>query len=462
MLRPTSGSLLASALALMLLAVVATSARAGTYEVPVCDAAPDNANNSWTSSNSSDFNTSQSCPSDDNPFKGIRVTTTRSGSSPAGHEGRWTFAAPAGTTLKSIDYELAGRDKDNVEVYLRTNRQTLFSASNDGSGQFLTDSKRGVGLAGGTTSVFIQSICDTSARCDYGTEYGDISLYEAVVEVEDETDPGLNVKGGSLARSASPVQKDIADVVFDATDNTGIKSARLLVDGNEVDADTYPYDETKAVPAENQADRRLVVDTRRLSEGPHTVQLIVVDSAGNEQSYEKSIVVDNEADQGRDGGGGRDSSDDRTSRGDGSGGGGGSGGDSGGDGGTSGGGSAGGATGPPVSNPAQPGVLGDRVTLTRSRRAVRNGQSISFGGRVVDGGVPSANTLVALQARVGRRWVTFAVVRTDKFGNYTSRYRFTRTRRSTRYQFRAHVDAQGTVATLDSAPQSVRVRPGRR
>jgi len=102
------------------------------------------------------------------------------------------------------------------------------------------------------------------------------------------------------------------------------------------------------------------------------------------------------------------------------------------------------------------------VTLTRSRRAVRNGQSITFGGRVVDGGVPSANVLVALQARVGRRWVTFAVVRTDRFGNYTSRYRFTRTRRSTRYRFRAHVDAQGTVGTLDSGPQSVRVRPGRR
>jgi len=443
-------------------AAAPSRAEAGSFKVPVCDAAPDNANNSWTSSLASDFNASESCPSSDNPFKGLRITTTRSGSSPGGSDGRWTFAAPPETTLKSIDYEVAGRDKDNVEVYLRTNRQTLFAAQNDGSGQFLTDSKSGVGLAGGTTSVFIQSICDTSARCDYGKEYGDISLYEAVVEVEDNTDPELKPKSGSLAAGANPVQQGIADVSFDATDNTGIKSARLLVDRDEVDSDTYPYDETKSVPAENQTDRRLVVDTRRLSEGPHTVQLIVVDSAGNEQSYEKSIVVDNEADQGRDGGGGRDSSDDRTSRGDGSGGGGGSGGDSGGDGGTSGGGSAGGATGPPVSNPAQPGVLGDRVTLTRSRRAVRNGQSISFGGRVVDGGVPSANTLVALQARVGRRWVTFAVVRTDKFGNYTSRYRFTRTRRSTRYQFRAHVDAQGTVATLDSAPQSVRVRPGRR
>jgi hypothetical protein len=189
---------------------------------------------------------------------------------------------------------------------------------------------------------------------------------------------------------------------------------------------------------------------------------VVVDSAGNEQSYEKSIVVDNEGDQGGDGGGGRDNGDDRGSRGGGSSGGGGSGGGSGGDGGASGGGSAGGGTGAPVANPAQSGVLGDRVTLTRSRRAVRNGQGITFGGRVVDGGVPSANTLVALQARVGRRWVTFAVVRTDPLGNYTSRYRFTRTRRSTRYRFRAHVDAQGTVGTLDSGPQSVRVRPGRR
>jgi len=439
-------------------AVAPAPASAGTYEVPVCDAAPDNENNSWGSSNSSDFNTSQSCPSEDNPSKGLRVTTSRSGSSPAGHDGRWTFAAPPDTTLKSIDYEVAGRDKDNVEVYLRTNQQTLFAASNDGSGEFQTASKSGVGLAGGTTSVFIQSICDTtSTRCDYGREYGDIALYEAVVEVEDNTDPELNAKGGSLARSTSPVQKGNADVVFDASDNTGIKSARLVVDGNELDSYSYPYDETKALPAGNRSDERLVLDTRRLSEGPHTVQLVVVDSGGNEQSYEKSIVVDNQPDQGD---GGDNDGDSRRDGGGGSGGGsngGGGSGASGGGGGSSGGldsngsGSGPGIVGPPVGL--------DTVSLATSRRLVRNGRSVLFTGRVLDGGRPAGNSLVAIQAKVGRKWVTFKIVRTDALGNFASRYRFKRTRRSTRYQFRAHVAAQGTLSTIDSLARYVRVSP---
>lgn len=78
---------------------------------------------------------------------------------------------------------------------------------------------------------------------------------------------------------------------------------------------------------------------------------------------------------------------------------------------------------------------------------------------MLDGGLPAANALVAIQARVGKKWVTFKIVRTDALGNFASRYRFKRTRGSKRFQFRAHVAAQGTLSTVDSLARFVRVSP---
>jgi hypothetical protein len=178
---------------------------------------------------------------------------------------------------------------------------------------------------------------------------------------------------------------------------------------------------------------------------------VVVDSAGNEQSHEKSIIVDNGTRQGGNGGGSEDADSPR--------GGSSGGGSGGGSGGSSGGGSSDTGGGPAI-GASPPGL--DSVSFATSRAVVRNGSSVLFTGQVLDGGLPAANALVAVQARVGRRWVTFKIVRTDAFGNFASRYRFKRTRRSTRYQFRAHVAAQATLTTVDSTPRIVTVSPRRR
>jgi len=286
----------------VLVGVGATPALAGTYEVPVCDAA-DGKNNSWTRwSNAGDYPTSQTCPSGGSDFKGLYVTSNSSKSGSRGGGSGWRFTAPEDATVKSIDFELSWRKKDDVDALLATDKGIVRFYGRTG-GNFSREGANGVGL-NDARYVQTQVSCGASSTCSFSQDFAALGLRGAVVEAEDDTNPELSAKGGSLAASASPVQEGIADVVFNATDNTGIKSARLLVDGDEVDFDPYSYDETRAVPAENRSDGRLVVDTRQLSEGPHTVHLVVVDSAGNEETYEKSIVVDNVADQG---GGGGDS-----------------------------------------------------------------------------------------------------------------------------------------------------------
>ena len=80
-----------------------------------------------------------------------------------------------------------------------------------------------------------------------------------------------------------------------------------------------------------------------------------------------------------------------------------------------------------------------RATLSASRKRARNGQAVTFGGRFLAPRRYRSGKLVELQARVGRRWRTFATARTDATGQYTVRYRFKSTTGRVTYRFRARL-----------------------
>ena len=101
----------------------------------------------------------------------------------------------------------------------------------------------------------------------------------------------------------------------------------------------------------------------------------------------------------------------------------------------------------------------------RARRArVRNRHSAVFRGRVA-GPLPPGGVLVALEAREPRRWVPVATtrrwVRTNAAGEFSLRYRFTRTFSPTTYRFRVVVgeDSAFQYTRGVSRTLSVRVRP---
>jgi hypothetical protein len=80
--------------------------------------------------------------------------------------------------------------------------------------------------------------------------------------------------------------------------------------------------------------------------------------------------------------------------------------------------------------------------LKVSRNRLRNGQAVRFSGRLLGSPIPSAGKLVALQAKVGRRWRTFATPRANAKGVFKHRYRFTATTGLRRYSFRAVVSRE--------------------
>lgn len=97
--------------------------------------------------------------------------------------------------------------------------------------------------------------------------------------------------------------------------------------------------------------------------------------------------------------------------------------------------------------------------LAASPRVVRNGDSVSFRGRVA-GAPAGSEKVVEMQVHQDGRWLTFATTRL-RGGRFAYRYRFTRTRARTRYVFRTVVrtDAGWPYETGSSNHVSVAVRP---
>ena len=99
--------------------------------------------------------------------------------------------------------------------------------------------------------------------------------------------------------------------------------------------------------------------------------------------------------------------------------------------------------------------------LSASPKQVRNGRSVRFTGRLRGGPYPSPGKLVDLQAKVGKHWRTFQIVRADRRGRFHYSYRFTRTFQRLTYRFRARVRAETSYPyqTGSSNQVKVKVRP---
>jgi len=95
--------------------------------------------------------------------------------------------------------------------------------------------------------------------------------------------------------------------------------------------------------------------------------------------------------------------------------------------------------------------------LSASRRRVRNGEAVRFKGRLLGKPIPKAGKVLALQAKVGRRWRTFATPRANAKGVFKHRYRFTSTTGVRRYAFRALVAREAAYPYERGTSKTVQV-----
>jgi hypothetical protein len=268
-----------------------------------CDAAPGFVNNSWRAEANHGWVVAfQACPSGDNKLLGLGARTGYpypSGSTvPTGTASRWIFDAPGGTSV--VGYRANGyfEQKHHRWQVGLSNGSTLV----DGCSwtPSATGGACGVQIyAGDYNPIPASSALYTEVFCAYGPcpvgsgWYGWASLTYVAVTVLDQTLPGIGNAGGDLWTDdwVSGTRR----VSFDASDNTGIKEVRALIDGQQVARDGRGCDPTlKTCP--NWPGAGLDVATGQgIADGVHDLTLEARDRGDNVAQASRKVRIDNTA-----------------------------------------------------------------------------------------------------------------------------------------------------------------------
>ena len=369
------------------------AARAGAFEVVACDYAPGGSNNSWRL-HTVGMAVIAACPSGNVDRRGLVTRSPLGGITAPFSVASFTFDAPPGTSLTQMRATLAGhrsrstgwgagvRTPDNTAGRYRVGINSGTGGPDESFGGGPRGGAATIGL-GGSGQVSFETLCG-GAACDSSTTSASMRVYGAAVTVNDPIGPTVGPTGGTIG--SRPVQRGAATISFGASDNVGIHASRLTIDGGLRSANdqSYPCDYTRQVPCANQPALTQAFDTRGLSDAAHTATVTVVDAGGNESSFTREFQVDNR---------------------------------------------------PRLAD-------GAKITLGVGPKKIRNGQRAGFRGRVTGGGEPVPDVIVALEARVGRRWVNFRTLRSGPEGIFETLYRFTRTYRTRTYRFRARIVSQ--------------------
>lgn len=307
-----------AAAAAWLAAVAPRTAAAGTYTVDACQAAPDGQNHSWTASNTDPYHLrvrTDCAPSGGGlMFSGgdARASMPRIGA-----ELRWTFTAPAGTTVSAIDYRrwFGKIDDDGWRVELidadgmvvagekvcdRMHPSWWCAVGSRGTApcdwpwncNHSAGPQRRVITGLDTSALALRALCvgaPPAIVCGGTSDvYGHI--FAASVTLTDASMPSVPFVTGQLAREdVTHAGRETATI--DARDNSGIRTVRVYVDGRLASSVALPCDRTRKVPCANAKAASISVDTTELDDGPHEMQFAAVDAAGNERRTEAQRLL---------------------------------------------------------------------------------------------------------------------------------------------------------------------------
>src|SRR5438270_434136 len=285
---------------------IAGRARAGTYEVVACDAAPGGVNNSWTGSASPTMAARETCPTRNRASGGMRVPNRgNAGTAPLFANATMAFDAPAGASIERLSAQYSIHREDRAWRMGFFTDSTMLSGCRPNDAHALcevTSSWPGFGvswnLAPGVRRVSIQATCEAAIGCSTKpsdstlAERVGVHLFSATVRVRDDTPPPIwDVSDGPLTNGAW--QRGAQYVGYAASDNVGIRATHLYVDGVSRGDLERPCDYTRRVPCSDLTYSRYTVETQALRDGPHELRLDAVDAAGNVGSYRSGFRSDN-------------------------------------------------------------------------------------------------------------------------------------------------------------------------
>jgi hypothetical protein len=288
--------------------LMSAPAKGGTYDVVACKGGPDN---SWAPAADPGMAAYDLCPnSPNNMISGI-IARASVGSGAVGYlQGAYQiFAAPGGASLAGMGFDVAIA---RWETFWTVGFVAFDGNFNQGSLPWgCYAGAAGCGIVphwftgpywidlGGHSQVRIESRCVNAGGCtlastgQYPYTRATIAIANVTVRVQDYTPPSLSWTGGGLLSDGWV--KGVQGVIFDASDNVGIRETHLYVDGNEVGARGKPCDYTLRVPCPQGGDSYGLDTATIRPDGTHTLAALVVDTAGNASQISHTIRVDNRA-----------------------------------------------------------------------------------------------------------------------------------------------------------------------
>jgi len=299
--RSISHAVKAFAVAGLLAVIVAfapSSAKAGVYTVPFCDRSSTGATSAWTHTitggGSPNFWWSNTCGA----HQGTMYSRFEVWTIPAGASDDWTFNAPDGTYVSQLDmYQYAmpraSGALDAIYSWQQDGSRSVVAAQTPGG--ILGDGSYTFPLSGSKVVKLRKSLlCQDIANCagkDGNNNYGNEDYWHgATVYLVDPSLPTFtDVSGGGwTAEPADGTQT----INYSAADTgAGVKEARFYLDGvlqSTVSADCAAE---QLVPCPATADGKFTLDTTKLSEGQHALELRLDDYSSNEQTKQLTITV---------------------------------------------------------------------------------------------------------------------------------------------------------------------------
>lgn len=301
-------ALLAVGMLLAAGAIATGTAFAGSYQVPACAGPTPLVNNSWVpfNNNPTYMETSANCGSaivtGGSPSTSglaaadvLRLSTNV----PAGATAGWKVSAPAGDTISAISMnrDLYRQAEGWVPQIVEADGNPLpgETCSSNGDCEISGEATQ-TGLD--TTSLAVELVCEpapvhvTVCGNGFSQHFARVELNSATVTITDEQPPQITSTNGPLF--AGGLVAGTLSGTIDGSDNSGVQYARIYVDGTQVAQQAYPCDFTLPAPCPASSSSQFSLDTRTLSDGPHTIQAGVVDAAGNQTLGSPVLVtVDN-------------------------------------------------------------------------------------------------------------------------------------------------------------------------
>ena len=296
--RSISHALMVALVAALLGAWTAPSASAGVYDVPFCDRSTTGSTSSWTHSTTSGaqpyFWLSNECRWHGGyVFRRFEVWPV-----PAGASDDWTFTAPTGTYVSHVDMY--------VDAVVRSSgaMNALYAWEDDGSRRLVAAAYAG-GTVGSASYAFPLSgakvvklrksvLCQDGATCpgtDPNGDYGNQEFWGgAIVHLVDPSLPTFSSVSGS-GWQAEPADGQQSIQYAAADEGSGVKQARFSIDG--VLQSTVPADcvAEQLVPCPATTIGSFTLDTTKLSEGQHVLELRLADGSSNEETKQLTITV---------------------------------------------------------------------------------------------------------------------------------------------------------------------------